>query len=472
MRIKVLILIFALCFPLWAADRFVPKNAVSTLPLNAGEIEFLQRIDPIGVCVDPDWMPYDFVTDQGDYIGINADFQKIFAERIGKEIRLVKTADWQESLEYAQQRKCSILSSATMTPQRLAYLDFTRPFNVYPIVIATRNDQPFIADFRTVLHKTFVTVKGFAALDLLKQKYPKIRILEAKDAHSGLEWVASGKVFAYLDTVATIAYQSQKHGILNIKVAGVTDVHYTMSVAVRNDQPLLLSIFEKAVASLTETDKLTILNKWIAIAYEKKRDYRLLVYVLLGFGVLLVLLIVRECVVRRYRTKLQTLNKELEQLSNTDALTGIANRRFLDHVFAKEIARARRYHSNFSVIMLDADHFKVINDNFGHHAGDQVLKKLATLIGYTVRTNDLLGRWGGEEFLLLCPETDLDGALRLAETIRLKVQLFDFGIPQRITVSLGVAEYRYSQSLEDFLKIVDAALYEAKASGRNRVKAN
>ncbi|MDD1611583.1 MAG: diguanylate cyclase [Methylococcaceae bacterium] len=471
MRFNNVILIFLLSFTVWAADRFAPKNAHSTLSLDASEIDFLSRIDHIGVCVDPDWMPYDFVTEHGDYIGINADFQKVFAERIGKEIRLIKTADWEQSLDYAKQRKCAILSSATPTDQRRSFLAFTRPFNGYPIVIASRSDQPFITDIRHVLNKTFVTVKGFAAFDLLKKRYPTMTIIEANDARTGLEWVANGKAFGYLDTVATIGYQSQKHGILNIKIAGVTDVHYSMSVAVRNDQPLMLSIFDKAVTSLTDADKLRILNKWISINYENKRDSGLLGYVLCGAVVLLLLLTVRVFVVIRYKARLQALNKELEQLSNTDALTGIANRRLLNRAFEKEIARVRRYHSKFSVIMLDVDYFKSVNDNFGHQAGDHVLHALANLIDDSIRANDLAGRWGGEEFLILCPETDLHGALQLAETIRQKTQQFDFGITQTITVSLGVAEYRDNHSMEDLIKIVDVALYDAKKSGRNQVKA-
>jgi polar amino acid transport system substrate-binding protein len=470
MPIYFLVLILSLHSSAWGADRFLPKNSVSMLPLNADEAAYLDLIDHIGVCVDPDWMPYDFVDRSGSYIGINADFQKIFAERLGKEIRLVKTVDWKQSLDYVKQRKCDILASATPTEERGRFLSFTRPFNGYPIVIATRNDQPFIADIRDVLEKPFATVKGFAALDLLKQKYPQLMVVEAEDARTGLEWVADGKVYGYLDTVATIGYQSQIHGILNIKISGLTGVYYRMSVAVRNDRPLLVSIFDKAVASLTETEKLKILNKWIALTYESRPDYQALGYALCGLGVLLLLLVLRELVVRKYKERLQALNKELEQLSNTDTLTGIANRRSLNHALGKEIARAHRYQSTFSAIMLDVDHFKAINDNYGHCAGDHVLLKIANLIEDTTRANDLAGRWGGEEFLILCPETDQNGALQLAETLRKKIQSQDFGIKLRITASLGVAEYRDSLSQEELIKTVDAALYDAKKSGRNQVK--
>ncbi len=130
----------------------------------------------------------------------------------------------------------------------------------------------------------------------------------------------------------------------------------------------------------------------------------------------------------------------------------------------------QRYNSKLSIIMIDVDYFKLVNDNFGHIVGGQVLKTIANLISATIRTNDLVGRWGGEEFVILCPETDLNGALTLAECIRQKISLYDFGLAQAITVSVGVAEYQKTQTLEKFIKCADDGLYMAKKAGRNTVK--
>ncbi|MGR8940838.1 MAG: diguanylate cyclase [Gammaproteobacteria bacterium] len=450
----------------------MPAKSIQALPFDAGESNFLRQLEHIRLCVNPDWMPYDFVNRRGEYSGMNADFHQFFAERIGKEIRVVKTLTWEQSLEFVKQRKCDILSSAASTRDLQPFLAFTRPFNHYPIVIAVRDDQAFIRTIDDVLARPFVAVKGFAASALVKRIYPEITIIEVDNARAALEWVSTGKAFGYLDTVATIGYQSQKYGILNIKIAGVTEASYAMSVAVRNDWPYLLSVYNKAIASMTETERLTILNKWISLKYEKKgdHDHRLIGFILSGIAAFLLLLVLREFVVNKYRARLQALNRELEQLSNTDALTGIANRRLLNHVFEKEITRAERYRSKFSVIMLDVDFFKAINDDFGHQIGDDVLKSIADLMIDTIRESDLAGRWGGEEFLILCPETELSGALQVAETIRQKIQRHDFGMPSGITASLGVAEHREGQSLHALIKAVDTALYEAKKAGRNTVK--
>ncbi|MGR9000582.1 MAG: diguanylate cyclase [Gammaproteobacteria bacterium] len=437
--------------------------------LTPEEKEFLKPIRSITMCVDPDWLPYDQINAEGRHIGINADFQKLFARYIGKEIQLIQTNSWAQSLEYIKARKCDILSSAQVTKERQQYLAFTRPFMRYPIVIATRSDQMFIQDISTVVTLPLAMVKGYAVIEMLRQQYPCIKIIEVDNAATGLEMVANGKAFGYIDTVATIAYQTQKHGILNIKISGITDKHYDMSVAVRNDRPQLLGVFNKAVASITETERLDILNKWIAIKYEQKTDYTLIGKISLAIAFIFSFILYRQRLINQYNARLKALNQELEHLSKTDPLTGVANRHLLNHTFQEELERVHRYRSNLSIIMIDVDYFKTINDRFGHIIGDQVLKKLADLMSSTIRSTDLIGRWGGEEFLILCPETDLNGAIKLAENIRQNISHYNFGIPQTITVSQGVAEYQKMQSLEKFINCADNALYKAKEAGRNSV---
>jgi len=479
-----LVLIVALSLPwLTSADTILQANREQMFSVTSGsalqrlidlsseEADFLEQIDFITMCVDPDWLPYEQIDGEGKHIGINADFLKLFARYIGKDILLVKTDNWAQSLEYVRERKCDILSSAQITEQRKQYLAFTSPFIRYPIVIATRTDQMPIQDIRTVVGQPLAIVKGYAAIEMLQQRYPDINIIEVDNAIAGLGMVANGKAFGYIDTVATIAYQTQKHGILNIQISGVTDEHYNMSVAVRNDQPQLLSVFNKAVASITETEKLDILNNWIALKYEQRTDYALIGKMLLAIGFVFSFVLYRQRIINRYNAQLKALNRELEHLSKTDPLTGVANRYLLNHTFEEELARVQRYRSKLSLIMLDVDFFKTVNDSFGHAVGDQILIKLADLISASIRTTDLIGRWGGEEFLILCPETDLNGAVKLAESIRQNISQCNFGITQPVTVSIGVTEYKKTQSLEKFIKSADNALYQAKEAGRNTVRA-
>lgn len=160
-------------------------------------------------------------------------------------------------------------------------------------------------------------------------------------------------------------------------------------------------------------------------------------------------------------------------LSQTDELTGLGNRRHLQWELDKELRRAERYDRELSLLMVDIDHFKNINDNFGHLAGDQVLRELADLLIDSMRDIDLCARYGGEEFVVILPETGIGGAVVAASKIRESVERHEFsagGSIHRITVSIGVAVYPHHTTLpEKLLGYADAALYRAKQEGRNRV---
>ncbi|WP_417348595.1 diguanylate cyclase [Ferrimonas sp.] len=164
-----------------------------------------------------------------------------------------------------------------------------------------------------------------------------------------------------------------------------------------------------------------------------------------------------------------TDRKALEKMSVTDDLTNVANRRRLDQLLEEEMERYLRYRQFFSVILLDLDRFKAINDTEGHQAGDAVLSQVAQCLKDNLRKVDHLGRWGGEEFLVICSGTEESGAAQLAEKLRVKVAELPQPVGRSVTVSLGVAQARPGEKLNQLISRVDAALYRSKHGGRNRV---
>lgn len=160
----------------------------------------------------------------------------------------------------------------------------------------------------------------------------------------------------------------------------------------------------------------------------------------------------------------------MHSLATTDPLTGLPNRRAMTERLQAALATAHRHGDPVSVALIDIDHFKRINDEFGHAAGDRVLQQVGPLLAAQLRASDHLGRWGGEEFLLVCSHTPLDAALDLAERLRSNVEAFGFGHGETVTVSIGVANYQLADDAEGLLARADAALYRAKESGRNRVE--
>ena len=164
------------------------------------------------------------------------------------------------------------------------------------------------------------------------------------------------------------------------------------------------------------------------------------------------------------------LEAELEHQARIDQLTGLHNRARFQVLLEHEMHRAQRYQSPMALIMFDLDYFKQVNDDHGHNAGDHVLRVIADTIAGQIRDSDILGRWGGEEFMLFLPETFLTGATELAERIRKEVARARFDTVDRVTVSLGVTELGYDDTLSAVVDRVDRALYRAKNGGRNRVE--
>jgi len=161
---------------------------------------------------------------------------------------------------------------------------------------------------------------------------------------------------------------------------------------------------------------------------------------------------------------------QLIQLASIDPLTSINNRRKFNDVLHYELNRDERYHNKLSLIFCDLDHFKAINDKFGHNIGDDVLKVFTRLISGNIRKTDIFARWGGEEFALLLPETDIYTAAQMAEKLREATEAFVFPYVEHITASFGVTQFFDEDNESEFVSRADDALYIAKESGRNTVE--
>ncbi len=167
---------------------------------------------------------------------------------------------------------------------------------------------------------------------------------------------------------------------------------------------------------------------------------------------------------------LEDAHRQVLHLSRRDQLTGLYNRTATAEMLKAELERAVRYKQQLSVVMIDIDHFKRVNDTYGHDIGDKVLAKIGSILRYNVRQPDIVGRWGGEEFLLIAPGSDAHSAAQLAQRSREYIHQTKFdGIPKPITASFGVAQLDQQQSHDKLLYAADMALYQAKNSGRNKV---
>jgi diguanylate cyclase (GGDEF)-like protein len=418
------------------------------------------------MCVDPDWMPMERIH-EGRHEGIASDFMAIFQQALETPIELVVTHDWNQSLDFARQRQCDILSLAMATPDRQIYMNFTQPYLSLPLVLATRKEESFISDVTLLTDRPLGIVTGYAFAELLKRRYPDIDIRDVANLSDGLSQVERGELFGMIDTLASIGYQVQQ-GFPELKIAGKFNENWELGIGVRNDDLLLFSAFEKVITAADAKTSQQIINRWISVRYDQGLDLGLLGQILAGVALVLAFLLYRQHMLKRH-------NRKLLELTEIDALTQVGSRRRVDQLLEQYLANFSRYGDknsglHFSVIMIDLDNFKRVNDQHGHLIGDQTLVELCRRVQNRLRKADVLGRWGGEEFIILCPSTQHDQAMTLAEQLRKSIAAEPFATIGQQTASFGVAECARSDTTAAMLvSRADGALYEAKDQGRDRV---
>ena len=569
----------------WFLENPNKKKIKQNLDFN--EAEYLKNKKIINACIDPNWMPFEAFDENGKHIGLSSDYFKKFRKELSIPLNIIKTSTWNETLEFAKSRKCDIISLAMPTDERKKYLNFTKPYLTTPLVLATKPDKRFVNDFNNLSNEKLAIPKGYAFIEILKKSYPNLNIIEVKDINEGLEKVIDGKYFGYIGTLNSIGYQFQSKFAGELKIAGKFDEKWELGTAVRNDDQVLLNIFDKLISNIEDKDKQRIFNKWITLQYEEKVDYSLLVKIILFSILVIASFIYWNRKLANARNKLELASKEnekylkmidshvlisstdidgriieasdalckltgytkseligknhnifkhkdmkdsifkdmwntiknkkvwkgeikslkkdgsfywadviisptydndfnvigysairnditdkkrIEQLSITDKLTGIANRSRIDDILNNEIKREIRHQSFLGIILLDIDNFKKVNDTYGHLIGDKVLISISNILKKNIREIDLIGRWGGEEFLIICPFTDKEGLLTLCEVLRKKIEEYDFKDCPNQSVSFGATTFIKDDTLDTIISRADNALYKAKDNGRNRVE--
>jgi len=458
----------------WFGDNLKQEQYIS---LTQQEQNFLRQKKTITICIDPNWLPYERVNENGEHEGIGAEIIDLISKRINTPIKLIPTKDWGASINYIKQRKCDILSFAMQTPERNKSMNFTSPYITQPLVIVTRDEELFIDGINDIGKRKVAITKNYAFIEILKQQKPDLQIVEVDSIQDGLEKVQNGELFGYIGSMPTIAYIMQRHSFVDLKIAGKLDPEMILSIASRNDEPLLNSILEKALNSIDKNEKQTIFNRWYSIKFEQGMDYRLFWKIITVVSIIMLSILYwnRQLAKARSQTQLaldqlKVVKMELEYTAITDRLTGLYNRTKLDEVLSYEITRAERFKSPFALIILDIDYFKKVNDSFGHQVGDKVLVEIANLLKNNSREIDTVGRWGGEEFLIICPETDKEGATKLAEHLRNKISQHSFDIVGSKTASFGISIYKTNDTEQVVVAKADEALYRAKDNGRNRIE--
>ena len=253
------------------------------------EKRFIQSIDKIKICVDPNFAPYESINNNR-YVGIAADYLDYFSTLTGIDFKLVKTNNWQQSLDFIKQKKCDILPAAAFTFEQLNYLNFTKPYIFSPFAIATTTDKGFIGNINQIKNRPIGMVKGYSSIETFKSKYQNINIKQYGSIVKGLEAVQRKEVFGFICTVPTIGYYIKKYKLHDLKIAGKLNENREIRIGVRHDYPILLSVLQKSIDTLSQNDIDQISNKWISIKFEQGFNYDL--FIKIGIPIISILVII------------------------------------------------------------------------------------------------------------------------------------------------------------------------------------
>ncbi len=453
-----------LCIFIFAIVVSLTHASDSSIEFTEQENSYLQNAMPIKMCVDPEWIPFERINDQGQHEGIAADLVQLVAQRVGLKIELYPVKTWDESLAASKSKRCQIISFINQTPDRDEWLIYTEPTFYDPNIIVTREEHLFVADLRALQGESVAIPRGTMIEEFIHRDYPNLKVILTESEQAASLMVSERKADLMIRSLIVAAYTIKKEGLFNLKIAGqVSEYTNKLRIGVLKDEQILRDILNKGVKTITPQEREAISNKHVVVIAQKGIDYSLVWKIL---AVLALVLLVSAYWIR----KLNVLNKELERLSITDKLTGVFNRVKLDDVLETELKRSVRFRQPLSVIMLDIDHFKQVNDTHGHQAGDMILSEMAGLLRANTRETDILGRWGGEEFMIICPQTDINGSKTLATNLCRIIEQHIFPIVHHKTASFGVTVNQPGDQAENLVARADAGLYAAKHAGRNQVK--
>ena len=437
------------------------------------------QLGVINYCVDPSWQPYEGL-ENNKHVGLSSDYLDYFANYTGMKLKLIQTSSWLETLELLKNGTCHLTPMLNESEKRKHYLSFSETYFTAPNVLVSLRDQPFLQDLAHVENRSVAIVKGYRLIDYIQEYFPNIELTFVENEQEGLNLVASHQVDLFIGSMLSVHSNIIQEGLSQLKIAGWAGPEDRLKLAVIKSKQALIPDINKAIASIAESRRLEIYRKWHNIELVETVDYDLWWKSIAVATVLFFAVMIWNRAIYRYSQELKEKNASLNQLkvelelankklkfsANHDPLTQLYNRQYFNEKLSQE---HRQHKEGVTLIIIDIDYFKAINDKYGHIAGDQILMVLSKILTKQLRESDLLARWGGEEFVIVSKQSNLDSAKYLCSRIKKAINDYTFPYCKELSCSFGIAEHQSKENILDCFERADQALYQAKKQGRNQI---
>ena len=438
-------------------------NKTHTL-LNENDLNYLNA-NQFTLLTQADHIPFSF-KNLNELIGIEIDFWKLISDKLSKPFNIEEVLKDNILNIFSNSIKVKFVYSFKKESSDKNVL--SNPIAKVPLALATKNGVHYISDLNSVEHVKIGVLKDLEIFESLKKDYPNVNFIEINTIDDGIYRLKNNLLFGLIDNLYTLSHQIEQFQIDELKINTTLKYKINIYLEVKKQNEQFIKIVNKIIDSLSEKEKSSIFNNYQLILYHNNID----IYYILKFVIPLIILL-SVFIFLNYRLRNEIKKREeteikLSNLANNDSLTGIYNRRKIEELCEAELKRSERYSNELSVIFFDVNDFKIINDKLGHHKGDEVLIKIASVISQNIRTTDYFGRWGGDEFLIVLPQTNLyktEHLVKILENILTTIN-FDLKMNRKISCSFGLSQYEKNDTLDSFLKRADESMYVNKYNYR------
>ena len=428
--------------------------------LNDNEIKYLEN-NHFTLLIESNNIPFAFKL-TNKLTGLEIDFWNLISQKLSKPLNIEETIN---------DKMFNIFSNSIKTQfvygfEKKSKPDYllSEPIAQIPIALATKNDKNFITDLSTLKNIKIGVVKNLEIIPTLQKEYPNIDFVEMETINEAILKLQQNKLFALIDNMYTISHKINKDNLNSIKINTLLNHQLNIYLQVEEKNKLFIPILNSAINRFSKEDKNTILNNYQFIFYPKNIDFLFIAKIIIPFILLLAIFIYFNFKLKKEIKKRKEIEQQLSELANKDSLTNIFNRRKIEEICELELLRNKRYKSDLSIIFFDINNFKVINDSLGHHLGDEVLVKISNIIGKSIRNTDSIGRWGGDEFLIILPQTNISQCKNIVSHLEKQLSLIEFSESIKVTCSFGIAPHEESDTLDSLLKKADESMYKEKTN--------
>ncbi|MCK5111637.1 MAG: ABC transporter substrate-binding protein [Arcobacteraceae bacterium] len=303
-------------------DKFIYQPSTKTNILTEDEKNYLKNYKIIKMCNNPNWEPIEFAKDgnMNNMSGIAIDTLKVIEEKLNIKFQNVATKSWSESQQFLKDKKCDILPCAIKISQREKYANFTKPYLNLPLAIFTTKDKNVVSGLDEIMDKPWTRQKGSGLIAKLKKEYPNMKIIETKGDKEALQYVNSGKAYFTIATLPVASHVISKFQLNDLQIAGYTGILYNLSMAVRDDDKVLLSILDKGLADITQEQSKQIFKKWVSSSIKEPIvNYKLIRNILIVVFIIILLFIYKQYMLKKslkdLKIAVENKTKDLQELN-------------------------------------------------------------------------------------------------------------------------------------------------------------